>query len=183
MQVGLQVGLREVGGFGEERILEVIGLADSEGRETVGTDGVIAALGKALRREFGEDFAVYDEEVKQGTVTPCFFICCAESGERQFLGSRFFCERRYLIRYYPKSSDEKKSECCGVLKRLFDCLLWIGEGDGLLMGRKMNGKYEKDALSFFVNYDTFLYRREDKTLMGELSQHTSAVVGGSAEGR
>lgn len=163
--------------------LEVRGLAYSGNDELVAADGVISALGKALRKEFGEGFSVYDEEVKQGVVTPCFFICCAENRERQFLGSRYFCERKYLIKYYPKSSDRKKAECDEVLKRLFDCLLWIDDKGQPLMGRKMSGKYEKGALGFFVNYDMFLYRREDKTLMGELSQNTTAKDLRGAEGR
>lgn len=144
----------------------VKGLADYD------TEGIIQALGKALRLEFGKDTAVYDEEVKQGAATPCFFIGCFESRESRYLGSRYFRENKFLIQYYPKSSNRKKRECDEVSQRLFDCLLWIGDKDNeLLMGRKMSSRYEKGVLSFFVNYDMFLIRQEEATLMGELSYH------------
>lgn len=147
-------------------------MADFDNDELAVEDGIIVALGRALRAEFGEKFSVYDEEVKQGVKMPCFFISCAESKERQFLGERYFCERKYLIKYYPKCSDRKKCECDEISKRLFDCLLWIGDSSQLLMGRKMSSKYEKGVLSFFVNYDGFIYRQQDKTPMGELTQHS-----------
>ncbi len=149
-------------------------MADVDNDELAVDDGIIVALGRALKAEFGEEFSVYDEEVKQGVKTPCFFISCAESKERQFFGSRYFCERKYLIKYYPKSAGRKKCECDEVSKRLFDCLLWIGGSGQLIMGRKMSSRYEKGVLSFFVNYDGFLYRQQDKTPMGELTQHSAA---------
>lgn len=140
--------------------------------KTEDRDGIVEALGKALRSEFGEEYTVYDEEVKQGMTVPCFFVSCCESKERQYFGSRYFRENKFLIQYYPKSSNRKKQECDRVSKRLFDCLLWIRDKGEPLMGRKMSCEYQKGVLSFFVNYDMFLYRQQDKTLMGELSQHS-----------
>lgn len=138
--------------------------------------GLIDALGRALRFEFGEEYAVYDEEVKQGMKTPCFFVSLCESKERLYFGSRYFRENKFLIQYYPKGANRKKRECDEVSQRLFDCLLWIRDGEEAFMGRKMRFEYEKGVLSFFVNYDMFIYRKEDKTLMGELSQHNIARV-------
>ena len=138
--------------------------------------GIIDALGMALHSEFGEEYAVYDEEVKQGMKVPCFFVSCCESKERQYFGSRYFRENKFLIQYYPKDFNHKKRECDEISKRLFGCLLWIRDGGETLMGRKMRSEYEKGVLSFFVNYDMFIYRKEEKTLMGELSQHSVPKV-------
>lgn len=160
--------------FGEFSFLGVRGLVDFNKDELAVDDGIVVALGRTLKAEFGEKFSVYDEEVKQGVKTPCFFISCAESKERQYLGSRYFYERKYLIKFYPESSDRKKCECDEVSKRLFDCLLWIGVSGQLLMGRKMSSRYENGVLSFFVNYDGFFYRQQNKTPMGELTQHSAA---------
>ncbi len=135
-------------------------------------NGLIDALGRALMFEFGEEYAVYDEEVKQGVKAPCFFVSLCESKERLYFGFRYFRENRFLIQYYPKGSNRKKRECDEVSERLFDCLLWIRDGGEAFMGRKMRSEYEKGVLSFFVNYDMFIYRKEDRTLMGELSQRS-----------
>lgn len=151
-------------------------LAECGAESRGGSDGIVDALGKALRSEFGEEYIVYDEEVKQGMTVPCFFVSCCECRERQYLGSRYFRENKFLIQYYPECSNRKKRECDEVSKRLFDCLLWIRDGDEPLMGRKMSCEYEKGVLSFFVNYDMFLYRNRDTTPMGELSQRSVPKV-------
>lgn len=131
---------------------------------------ILCALGKAIKTEFGDTYSVYDEEVKQGLKTPCFFVSCAENGEKQYLGGRFLSENRFVIKYLPKNGNRKKYECGEVAQRLFKCLLMLETKDGSLMGRKMSGSYEKGELSFSVNYDFFAVRKEEKPLMEKLSR-------------
>lgn len=133
-----------------------------------------SGIGKALKTEFGGEYPIYSEEVKQGMTTPCFFISCVEASQQRFLSGRFLCENKFLIRFYPKDDSRKKQQCFQTAQRLFDCLLWIKAGEDLLMGRKMSGRTENGILSFYVNYDYFGYKKEDKTPMGELTENVRA---------
>lgn len=137
------------------------------------TNDICGALGRAIRAEFGDEYLIYDEEVKQGLRTPCFFVGCGESREKQYTGGRFLSENRFVIRYLPKDGNRKRHECEEVSQRLFNCLLWLETKDGLLMGRKMSGGYEKGELSFYVNYDFFAVRKEDKPIMGEITERVT----------
>ena len=73
---------------------------------------IIEAIAAALNGEFGEEYAVYAEEVKQGLSEPCFFISCINPSDRQlmgnanrhFLAARYYRENRFCIQYF--SLDE-----------------------------------------------------------------------------
>ena len=43
---------------------------------------IIEAIAAALNGEFGEEYTVYAEDVKQGLSEPCFFISCINPRRR-----------------------------------------------------------------------------------------------------
>lgn len=131
---------------------------------------ITSAVGRAIFSEFGSDYAVYEEEVKQGIATPCFFIACENPSERQFFGSRYFTENRFCITFFPSDGSGKNRECGEAAQRLAQCLEWIELEGRVIMGRRMSYTLKDGVLSFFVNYDMFVYKKEEKTLMGELDK-------------
>lgn len=133
-------------------------------------DIITGAVGRAIFSEFGSGYAVYEEEVKQGVLTPCFFIRCDKSSERQFFGSRYFRENRFCVTFFPADDNGKNRECEEAAHRLTACLEWVDLDGGVIMGRKMSYVVKDGVLYFFVNYDMFVYKCGDKTVMGEMEK-------------
>lgn len=141
-------------------------------------NSIINAVSVALNNEFGDNYTVYAEEIKQGLTEPCFFIFCINLGGRQmlsnsnshFLASRYYRENRFCIQYFPLDENNGRTESNGVEERLFSCLEEItAEGD-LLRGTDMSFEYTDRILSFFVNYNFFVYKTRESTLMGDLKR-------------
>ena len=82
---------------------------------------------------------------------------------------------QFCIHYFPKT-DEPKSECLEVLESLYDALEIIEVDGDLLRGTNMTNEMDEGVLHFFVNYDFFTIRKEDKTFMEHL-EHSSDVKG------
>lgn len=138
------------------------------------TENIISAIGKTISLVFGSEYAVYEEEVKQGFSTPCFFIECDNPSERQFFGSRYFRENRFCITFFPDDDNGKNRECRQIAQGLFSCLEWLDLDGQVVMGRKMNYEIKDGVLFFYVNYDMFVYKKEEKPVMGEMSKRIGA---------
>lgn len=122
------------------------------------TDGICIAI----NGEFGENYEIYTETVKQGLEAPCFSILCVNPTSKQFLGNRYYRTNLFCIHYFP-GTDEPKAECMAVMERLYLALEYISVDGQLFRGTNMHGEMSDDALSFFVNYDTFVFREAEPT--------------------
>ena len=133
---------------------------------------IMEAISVALDAEFGDGYETYIEEISQDMDGHAFFIQCPNPTDRLFLGKRYFRQNQFCIQYFPLSEDDRNRECYEVLERMNLCLEYI-DVDGPMMGTKMNGKVVDGGLSFFVNYDCFVYRRgEAVPMMEEVSSET-----------
>nr|WP_304970928.1 hypothetical protein [uncultured Acetatifactor sp.] len=133
---------------------------------------IMEAISVALDAEFGDGYETYIEEISQDMDGHAFFIQCPNPTDRLFLGKRYFRQNQFCIQYFPLSEDDRNRECYEVLERMNLCLEYI-DVDGPMMGTKMNGKVVDGVLSFFVNYDCFVYRRgEAVPMMEEVSSET-----------
>lgn len=140
---------------------------------------LINSIGRAISKAFPEA-KIFSEEIKQGFdySRSCFFINVEKAGEKLFLGSRYLSENRICVRLIPESSCNKNRECEETAQRLFEVLRWINglEENSLLMGTKMSREIKEGSLYFYVNYDFYIYKTEEKPLMERLS-----VISGKAE--
>ena len=133
---------------------------------------IMEAISVALDAEFGDGYETYIEEISQDMDGHAFFIQCPNPTDRLFLGKRYFRQNQFCIQYFPLSEDDRNRECYEGLERMNLCLEYI-DVDGPMMGTKMNGKVVDGVLSFFVNYDCFVYRRgEAVPMMEEVSSET-----------
>ena len=64
---------------------------------------IIAAISVALDAEFGDDYEIYMEEIKQDLKEPCFFVQCINPTTKLFRGERYFQSNPCCIQYFPKS--------------------------------------------------------------------------------
>lgn len=141
-------------------------------------NSIIEAASVALNGEFGDEYQIHMEELKQGLKEPCFFISCLNPTNNMFLGKRYFRTNQFCIQYFP-ATHEKQRECNGIAERMWQCLEYItidGE-DRPIRGTKMNYEVIDGVLNFFVNYDLFGVRREEASQMGELTSKIT-VAGG-----
>lgn len=120
---------------------------------------IIDGISIAINSEFGEDYEIYTESVEQGLVEPAFSILCLNPTINQVLGKRYFRTHQFCIHYFP-SSNEKKSECHAVTERLMDALEFITVDGDLCRGTDIHSELVDDVLSFFVNYNLYVYKEE-----------------------
>lgn len=138
---------------------------------------IIDGISIAINAEFGDEYEIYTESVKQGFQEPCFSILCLNPSINQFLGKRYFRTSQFCIHYFPKS-DEPKAECFSVKERLFNALELVTVNGDLIRGSEIHSELVDDVLSFFVNYDFFVDKETEETeLMTEYDYKTDVKEG------
>lgn len=135
---------------------------------------IIEAISVALNSEFGDDYEIHMEEIRQGLVEPCFFITCLNPSLKPLAGNRYQCTNQFCINYFPKS-EEKQQECNAVGERMIWCLEYITkDGDSKpIRGTKMNYDVIDGVLNFFVNYDCIVTKTQSQTAMENLDANTT----------
>ena len=118
---------------------------------------IIDGISLAINADFGDPYDIYTESIKQGLNVPCFSILCLNPTLEQVLGKRYFRTNQFCIHYFP-SSKEVRSECNSVAERLFGALEYITVGGDTIRGTEMHCELVDDVLSFFVNYDMYVYK-------------------------
>lgn len=132
-------------------------------------NSIIEAIAIALSGEFGDGYKIYTEELRQGLKEPCFFVSCINPTNELFLWRRYFRENQFVVQYFPKDKLNARQECNAVADRLYSCLEWLTVTGDSVMGSKMHYEIADDVLSFFVNYNMFVRKVEDKILMEDLN--------------
>ena len=140
---------------------------------------IIDGISIAINAEFGDEYEIYTESVKQGFQEPCFSILCLYLSINQFLGMRYVRTSQFCIHYFPKS-DEPKAECFSVKERLFNALELITVDGDLIRGTEIHSEPADvdDVLSFFVNYNFFVNKEtEAPEVMAEVDFKTDVKEG------
>lgn len=124
-------------------------------------NSIIKAISIALNEEFCDRYEIYMEEIKQGLKEPCFFISCLNPTNRLFMGKKYFRQNQFCIQYFPET-EEKRHECNMVAEQMQWCLEYITADGKLMHGANMKYEMADEVLNFFVNYDCFVYKAEEK---------------------
>lgn len=137
---------------------------------------IIDGISVAINSEFGDPYEIYTDSVEQGLKEPCFSILCLNPTIEQVLGKRYFRKNLFCIHYFP-NSDEKRSECNAVTERLINVLETITIDGDLCRGTNMHSEVVDNVLSFFVNYDMYVYKKEATESMMESVSHKTNMKG------
>ena len=137
------------------------------------TNEIIRAVSIALNAEFGDDYKIYGEEIKQGLKEPCFFVQCLEPTTELFIGRRYEKTTPLCIQYFPQSRRTPETECNEVAERLMWCLEYITMDGKPYRGTKMKYSIEDDVLNFFVNFDFFVRKVVDSAPMEIMKSDTA----------
>lgn len=138
---------------------------------------IINGIAIKLNEVFGSGYKIYKENIKQGLKEPCFSIVHIETMDRAKLPNRYLRENSFDIHYFPKSTDNPKSEMYSVAEKLLIELEYITVLDNLCRGAKMRYEIVDGVLHFFVNYDLFVKKQIiDGEYMEELTINSKAEV-------
>lgn len=135
-------------------------------------NSTIEAIGNAISAEFGNEYTIYSESVKQGLKEPCFFIFCINPTNTRFPGERFYRQNQFCVQYIPSDARENH-DCNSVAERLYEVLAWIEVTGDNVMGSAMSYEITDGILSFFVNYNIFVKKILDYDVMEELNENTT----------
>lgn len=133
---------------------------------------IIDGISNKLYEEFGDEYTIYTEEVKQGLETPCFFINAIDPKEDLFRDNKYFQTNMFCVQYIPNSNEPKK-ECNSIRDKLFNVLEYITIVEktfedktikNLIRGNQMHGEYSDSLLNFFVNYDLFVIKNKEEDI-------------------
>jgi len=125
---------------------------------------ILDAISRALSNEFGLEYEIYLESVKQGLQEPCFIVTCINEKQNLFFDKRYLRRHKFSITYLPKLDDI--SDFHNIGQRLFKCLEYIKDDKDLIRGENMSKETVDNMLIFFVDYDFFVRKMTDKDKMG-----------------
>lgn len=132
---------------------------------------IIDGISVRINAVFGDSYEIYTENVEQGLNEPCFSVLCINPTIEQFLGKRYFRTNQFCVHYFPKTND-KQYESFAVVERLQNALEYITVDGDTVRGTQMHSEVIDGILSFFINYDMFVYKaKEDNSYMKTVSYH------------
>lgn len=135
---------------------------------------IVSAISNAIYLEFGDEYEIYTEDVKQGLKEPCFSISCINPSIKQFFDKKYKTTNLFNILYFPKN-EEIENEINNVRERLFNCLEYINDENYVLRGTNMNTQTVDGVLNFFVNYDFFIKKQIESDSMENFNSITKGV--------
>lgn len=130
------------------------------------TYDVIVGIAKKLKT-FG--LPIYVDEVKQDLETPSFFIDLLAHTHTLFLGNRYYRTQTFDIVYFPSEDVVSNAEILSVTDELDYLLEYITLTDNTTL-RGINLRHETvdNVLHFFLDYNFFVYKKEETLNMEEL---------------
>lgn len=145
---------------------------------------IISEVGRVLCGQFGDECTYYAEEVKQGLKEPCFFISCISPKDRllignfnsHVLGKRYYRQNRLCIQYFPESQTRGREESYDVAEQMCLCLEMLDCDGDLLRGTDMGYEFVDGVMSFFINYNYFVYVTREPTFMGEIRNNVNIAL-------
>lgn len=121
---------------------------------------IITGISKKLYAVFGEDYAVYVENVEQYLQKPCFCITHVSTNRQRISKQRYLSRNLFDILFFA-SENEPKKQMNDVADTMLDELEYIDvQTNDLLHGTEMRHEIIDDVLHFFVNYNLVLLKTE-----------------------
>lgn len=133
---------------------------------------IIESLTRLLYGEFGTNTDVWTENIPQGFQMPCFFVSVSLAAEKPYINQRTLRQHSVLIQYFPNIGKNAHQEMDAIAARLFLLLEYLPLPDGgLLLGRERRYEVEKNTLFFGVEYNCFVYKKQEVTEKMETLTH------------
>lgn len=134
---------------------------------------IIEGISSAIYEEFGGEFTIYSEEVKQDLKEPCFIISCVRTGHIPEMRRRYTQNNPFWVQYIPKKNGREKAECCAAAERLERCLKYITVGGDLVRGVDIHHETNDGVLTFSVTYKVRIKECSELPEMEELHRYAN----------
>ncbi len=131
----------------------------------------IAGISNALYEAFG--YENFKNEILQDLTPPCFYISCMEQKTKKYIGTRSLRKNQFVSQYFPHT-DDRKGECYDVGEKMLECLEVIPVDGFLLRGTEMRFEIVDGVLHFFVDYNAFSHKEQQKETMGSMNSDIQA---------
>jgi hypothetical protein len=114
---------------------------------------LIMGIGMALEAEFGDDYTIYREEIKQDLQKPCFYISQVLISRNPTPNHMERTLNSFDIHYFPQSKNYQ-TEIRDIEDRMFDALeiITLANGDKA-RGTSRRAEKHDGVLHFFVDYN------------------------------
>ncbi len=99
---------------------------------------------------------------------PCFCIRCIETQEKACISNRFKLFNKIEITYLPKKADNINEECNKILDLLYNKFLMLKFEKGFIKGENLKGFIENGILKFYIEYNFYVFKREETSKMQKL---------------
>lgn len=134
---------------------------------------IIEGISGAIYEEFGGEFAIYSEDVKQGLKEPCFIISCVRTGHIPEMRRGYTQNNLFWVQYIPQENGREKAECCAAAERLERCLEYITVGGDLVRGVDIHHETTDGVLTFSVTYKVRIKECSELPEMEELHRYAN----------
>lgn len=94
---------------------------------------LIDGISVRLNEIFGDDYAIYLDEVEQGLETPCFFITLVDFEDRNRISNRKYRQYAFGIDFIPSDDRGHREQFAEVTDKLFDNFDSIELADGSIV--------------------------------------------------
>lgn len=111
---------------------------------------------------------IYAEHIKQGFSLPCFCIRCKQTEEKKLIAKRYKLFNKIEITYFPIKSDNILDDCNNVLTTLYDKFSMLKFEKGFIKGENMQGAIENGVLKFYIDYNFYVFKKEETDKMQKL---------------
>ncbi|WP_317367738.1 DUF6838 family protein [uncultured Tyzzerella sp.] len=111
---------------------------------------------------------IYVEHIKQGFLLPCFCVRCIKTQEQRHLSNRYKIFNKIEITYFPKKNYNTNDDFNNILNILYDKLIMLKFEKGFIKGENMEGYIENGAIKFFVEYNFYVFKKEETDKMQKL---------------
>lgn len=132
---------------------------------------IISAISIKLSQTFGDNHAIYDDEIPQGFKTPAFFIQFLNLEQIQQIDKRWRINTLFNIQYFPKNG---RSEASNMSLKVQQALKEIELLNGTIMrSTNTNSEIVDSNAHNFMNFNFFLQEVEVVPFMESLEQNQS----------
>lgn len=130
---------------------------------------LLESISTAIYKEFGKEYKIYRNEIKQGFCRPCFFIKILNSIQLQAYNQRRKKNNLININYFSKKEDVR--DINDICDRLYSCMEFIELDKHLIRGTDMESTVSDGVLIFTINYNFHITTPKNKIYMDNLKQN------------
>jgi len=136
---------------------------------------IFDGVSKKLYGSFGSTHKIYQNDVKQGLETPCFFLSALKPSFTPLLGERGTLRVPLDVQYFPVQDADNRTmySTAETLMEILDMIFL--SADTCVFGRSKSFEIADGVLHFFVTYQIVLTKAEIPAATMETVSITSTV--------